>query len=115
MIFSRELSILKTKSALNMQATDNINQEWKSLQENADASINPYFESDSLVNQALDWGLNQKHVMTFTRIRAISTLFSLLKSGIANMLEYNDSNPDFPLTKQQINAYISRYLVFAIL
>lgn len=39
---------------------------------------------------------------SFTRMRALTSLFSLLKGGMIAMLEYNDSHPDFPLTDDQV-------------
>jgi len=38
-----------------------------------------------------------KHVMRYTRIRVIEGLFTLIKSGITKIIEYNEDHPDFPL------------------
>ena len=37
------------------------------------------------------------HVMDFTRLRALGTLFSLLNQAVRNVLAYNNSHADFPM------------------
>lgn len=53
--------------------------------------------------------------MEFTRIRALEAFFALVRKGISNILDYNDSHPDFPMSNDQIEAYMRRWVVFAIL
>ena len=37
------------------------------------------------------------HVMDFTRLRALGTLFSLLNQAVRNVLAYNNGHADFPM------------------
>ncbi|KAF2719116.1 hypothetical protein K431DRAFT_286998 [Polychaeton citri CBS 116435] len=66
------------------------------------------FTEKALVESA---GLH--HIMTFTSIRAIGTLFSLLRKACRNILEYNLQHSDFPLNDHQIEAYLSKKVLVA--
>ena len=35
--------------------------------------------------------------MDFTIIRVLEAMFALIRKGISNVLEYDESHPDFPL------------------
>ena len=35
--------------------------------------------------------------MDFTIIRVLEGMFSLIRKGISNVLEYDETHPDFPL------------------
>ena len=53
------------------------------------------------------------HIMEFTSIRALGTLFSLLRKACRSVLEYNVQHSDFPLTDEQIDAYLSKKVLVA--
>ena len=53
--------------------------------------------------------------MDFTRLRALSSLFSMLNQACRNLLQYNAQHPDFPLTPDQLESYVPRSLVHALL
>ncbi len=71
--------------------------------------------TNSYVMLALEWANNQEHIMAFNRVQALSALFSLLKGGIARVMEYNDNHPDFPLNEVQLEAFFSKYLVYSLI
>ncbi|VEL09212.1 unnamed protein product [Protopolystoma xenopodis] len=71
----------------------------------------PYFTDNGLISRCLEYARSLDHVMDFTRLRALTSLFALLKQGVRNVLAYNLSHLDFPLTPDQLEAYISRYLI----
>jgi len=78
--------------------------------------LKPHFQHDnSLVIKALDFALNQEHIMDFTRLRPLNSLFSMLNQGIRNILKYNQAHPDFPMPQQQIELYITRWLIYSLL
>ena len=53
------------------------------------------------------------HIMEFTSIRAIGTLFSLLRKACRSVLEYNIQHPDFSLSDDQIDAFLSKKVLLA--
>jgi dynein heavy chain 1 len=78
--------------------------------------LKPHFQHDnSLVIKALDFALAQEHIMDFTRLRPLNSLFSMLNQGIRNILKYNQTHPDFHMSQQQIERYITRWLIYSLL
>ncbi len=63
-------------------------------------SIRVLFEEDGFVTKALDYSMTLQHVMEFTRIRCLEAMFALIRKGITNVLDFNESRPDFHLTDQ---------------
>ena len=72
-------------------------------------------EGTGFLLAALDWASHQPHIMPLSVARALMALFSLLKGAIARVIDYDDNHADFPLSDAQLEAYLSRYLVFAVL
>lgn len=56
-----------------------------------------HFSSDGLVIKSLEFAFKQEHVMDFTRMRALESLFSMIHQGVRNVLQYNQQHPDFPM------------------
>ena len=77
--------------------------------------LRPYFSSDGLVIRALEYASTQEHIMDFTRLRALNSLFSMLNQVIKNVLDYNHNHPDFPMASDQMENYISQSLIYSIL
>lgn len=71
-------------------------------------------QTDGLVLRALAEAKKYNHIMEFTDIRALNTLFSLLNKACRNVLEYNVQHVDFPLDPEQIESYISKKLLLAL-
>ncbi|KAL2864679.1 dynein heavy chain [Aspergillus lucknowensis] len=71
-------------------------------------------QTDELVLKSLGEAMKYNHIMEFTEIRALNTLFSLLNKACRNVLEYNIQHVDFPLDFEQIESYISRKLLLAL-
>ena len=42
-------------------------------------------------------------------------MFALVRKGITNVLDYNDSHPDFNMTDTQIENYMTKWVVFSII
>ena len=61
------------------------------------AILQPYFASDGLVNKCMDFGHRLDHIMDYTRLRALSTLFSMINQSVRNVISYNVTHPDFPM------------------
>ena len=47
--------------------------------------------------RCLEYASTLDHVMDFTRLRALTTMFSLLNECIRNIIKYNNSHSDFPI------------------
>lgn len=67
------------------------------LQRDCALILAPFFTSDGLVNRALEYAISLDHIMDFTRLRALSSLFSMINQGVRNVLSYNNSHVDFPM------------------
>jgi dynein heavy chain 1 len=70
--------------------------------------------NDSFVSRAMELSSSMNHIMQFSRIRVLTALFSLLRGGIAKVLEYNEAHSDFPLSPQLVDTFTGKYLLFAL-
>ncbi|KAI4467240.1 dynein heavy chain [Holotrichia oblita] len=77
--------------------------------------LQPYLAPDGLVIRCLEYAMEQEHIMDFTRLRALSSLFSMLNQSVRNILQYNHSHTDFPLPNDDIERYIPKCLIYALL
>jgi len=57
----------------------------------------PHFTSDGLVVKALRFAEKLDHIMDFTRLRALTSLFSMLNQMMRNIINYNNTHQDFPM------------------
>ena len=48
-------------------------------------------------------------------MRALNSLFSLMNQGVRNILNYNQLHQDFPMTAQQVEQYVVKYLVYSLI
>lgn len=78
----------------------------------ADALV-PHFAEDGLIPRSLEYAATLDHIMDFTVMRVLSTLFSLLNKSVRNVIQYNSQHSDFPMGPEQIESYISKRLVFS--
>lgn len=76
--------------------------------------LQPYFQSDGIVLKTLEFAKFQDHIMDFTKMRALNSLFSLINQGARNVLNYNQQHQDFPLSAQQVEQYVVKYLVYSL-
>ena len=56
-----------------------------------------FFSSDGLVKRSLEYASTLEHIMDFTRLRALGSLFSMIKQAVRNIHQYNHSHNDFPM------------------
>eukprot|EP00439_Symbiodinium_sp_Y106_P030402 s829_g3.t1 len=77
-------------------------------------ALEPLFEKGSLVLSALQLAFELDHIMTFTTIRALTGLFSMIRKGINMILEYDEVHEEFPLADDVLQSFMRKYLVFAI-
>ena len=85
------------------------------VQRDVASTLTQHFTSDGLVKRCLEYAATLEHIMDFTRLRALGSLFSMINQAVRNILRYNHSHADFPILIEQLDKYISRSLVHAIL
>ena len=74
-----------------------------------------FLGENSLCSLSLDLVEQMKHVMLYTRIRVIEALFTLIKSAISEIIEYNADHPDFQLTQETIEKYLRKWVILSII
>jgi dynein heavy chain 1 len=72
------------------------------VQQEVAAIIQPFFAPDNLVAKCLEFSATQEHIMDFTRLRALGSLFSMLNQMVRNILLYNHQHADFPMQSDQV-------------
>ncbi|QRW00298.1 cytoplasmic dynein 1 heavy chain 1 [Ceratobasidium sp. AG-Ba] len=77
--------------------------------------LEPFFTEGGLVEISLQFAESVDHIMDFTPTRALNTLFSLINKTVRNVVEYNNQHPDFPLTHERIEQYVSKRLLVNII
>ena len=78
-------------------------------------SIKVFFEPNNLVQKALEATESMTHVMEFSKIRVIESMFALLRRGTTNIIEYNDNHSEFPMSDEQIFTYMSKWLIVSMI
>ena len=76
------------------------------MQHEVAAIIQPFFAPDNLVAKCLEYAATQEHIMDFTRLRALGSLFSMLNQMVRNILLYNHQHADFPMQSDQVSQLI---------
>ncbi|KAG7269475.1 LOW QUALITY PROTEIN: hypothetical protein CRUP_009988 [Coryphaenoides rupestris] len=85
------------------------------IQRDAATVLQPYFTSTGMVIKALEHASKMEHIMDFTRLRCMGSLFSMLHQACRNVALYNNNHPDFPMPSEQLERYMQRYLIYAVL
>ena len=128
MMFSHYLKRLKQNNfddAMNYLANQSgAAMEFESKNENdvnaqvrskASDCIKVFFEPNNLVQKALEAVEKYTHVMEFTKIRVIESMFALLRRGTTNIIDYNDNHSEFPMSDEQIFTYMSKWLIISMI
>ena len=84
------------------------------IQKQASALLNQHLGTGGLLQKSLEKVCEYNHIMEFTTIRALNTLFSLLNKACRTMIDYNLQHEDFPLDPEQVEAFISKKLLLAL-
>ena len=67
------------------------------LQRDIAAILAPSFAPDGLISKCLEFAKTLEHVMDFTRLRALGSLFSMINQAVRNVFAYNQNHVDFPM------------------
>lgn len=84
------------------------------LQRHVAGLLESHFEDGGLVTKCLAASKAFDHIMDFTVMRAVSTLFSLINKTIRTILEYNQQHSDFPLPDDRVEAYVTKRLLLNV-
>ncbi|TIC37063.1 hypothetical protein E3Q09_01001 [Wallemia mellicola] len=76
--------------------------------------LKPSFQPGMILENALQHAMSYQHIMDFTFMRALTTLFSLINKSIRNIIEHNVQHSDFPLSLERIEQYINKRFLVAI-
>ena len=66
--------------------------------------LEPFFQPECLVERCMVFASKLEHIMDFTRLRALSSLFSMVKDGVRSVLNYNSTHSDFPMSQVTVNS-----------
>lgn len=69
---------------------------------------------EGLLRTALSEAQGLGHIMEFSEIRCVNTMFSLINRSCRAIIAYNIQHDDFPLEQDQIEAFISKKLLLAL-
>ncbi|KAK2746366.1 hypothetical protein FQN57_003248 [Myotisia sp. PD_48] len=78
------------------------------------AYLEQLLQKDEVILNALQEARKYNHIMEYSDTRVLNTLFSLLNKACRNVLEYNIQHMDFPLDPDQIDSYMSKKLLLAL-
>ncbi|EOO03106.1 putative dynein heavy chain protein [Phaeoacremonium minimum UCRPA7] len=76
--------------------------------------LKTYLETDDFILAALKEAEAYNHIMEFTVARVLNTLFSLLNKAVRDIIEYNSQHSDFPVEPEQVEAFVSKKLLLAL-
>jgi len=71
--------------------------------------------TSSLVVDALEFALKEKHVMEPSRERLLHTFRGVLIQGILEAISYDENHPDFPMTGEHMEKFAKRWLLHSLL
>ena len=84
------------------------------LQKHTAELLQTYLSTDDFIGKALGESRKFTHIMEFTEARVLNTLFSLLNKTCRTMIEYNAQHIDFPLESEQVESFVSKKLLLAL-
>lgn len=116
MILSNYLRTLRNKPFEDLDE-DNAGQastQAHNVQSYAADLLDKYFITDRILGSALEEAWKLSHIMQFTEMRVLNTLFSLLNKACKTVIEYNIQHEDFPLDSEQIQSFISKKMLLAL-
>ncbi|KAJ6231571.1 dynein heavy chain [Anaeramoeba flamelloides] len=77
--------------------------------------VKTYFDKDDLVIRALKYIEEFEHIMQFTRLRLLTTFFSIFKLSIELIHKYNQNNEESLMDNDHMEKYITKRLLYAVL
>ncbi|KAI9731342.1 MAG: hypothetical protein M1834_005245 [Cirrosporium novae-zelandiae] len=76
--------------------------------------VKQQFDQDEFILKCLEEARRYNHIMEYTDIRALNTLFSLLNKACRSIIEYNIQHTDFPLEPEQVEAFLTKKMLLSL-
>ncbi|KAA8570853.1 hypothetical protein EYC84_000244 [Monilinia fructicola] len=76
--------------------------------------LQTFLTTEDFIINALERAEGFNHIMDYTVSRVLNTLFSLLNKAVRDIIEYNSQHVDFPLDPDQIESFIAKKLLLAL-
>ncbi len=105
----------KESSGNKIESSNKKNDENTSLRKKCVEAVRPYFINNGFADKALEISAKYNHIMEFSRIRVIESMFALLRKGTSNIIDYNENHSEFPLTEDQSINYIKKWLCLSLI
>ncbi|CAG8816207.1 10994_t:CDS:2, partial [Gigaspora margarita] len=97
--------------------------------ENEKVTVSPYLSIQYAISNILSKHMNKNglvtrtliqaeklyHIMGFTHMRVLNTLFTLLNKAIRNIIEYHSQHPDFQMTAEELERYVTKRLILCVI
>ena len=77
--------------------------------------LHHFLGTESILSNSVKEAKKYNHIMQFTEIRALNTLFSLLNKACRTTIEYNLQHEDFPLDPEQVESFISKKMLLSLM
>ncbi|CAG8642437.1 14144_t:CDS:2, partial [Dentiscutata erythropus] len=77
--------------------------------------LSKHMTKDGLVTRTLMQAGKFDHIMDFTYMRVLNTLFSLLNKAVCNVIEYHIQHPNFPMTAEHLEKYVTKRLILCVI
>ncbi|KAF0537729.1 dynein heavy chain 1, cytosolic [Gigaspora margarita] len=77
--------------------------------------LSKHMNKDGLVTRTLIQAEKLYHIMGFTHMRVLNTLFTLLNKAIRNIIEYHSQHPDFQMTAEELEGYVTKRLILCVI
>ena len=73
--------------------------------------LGKHMNDDGFVTKTLEHAEKLDHIMDFTRMRALNTLFSLMNKTVRNIIEYNAQHLVSRMSADHLEGYVTKRLV----
>eukprot|EP00923_Selenidium_pygospionis_P010873 GHVN01019032.1.p1 GENE.GHVN01019032.1~~GHVN01019032.1.p1 ORF type:complete len:2863 (-),score=448.94 GHVN01019032.1:301-8082(-) len=77
-------------------------------------ALAPAHESGGFVSKCLMKVQQYEHIMPLTKVRALESLYSLMRKGINMIAEYNEMRQDMPMSDAHLEKFITKWLVVGL-
>ncbi|XP_063712959.1 cytoplasmic dynein 1 heavy chain 1-like isoform X4 [Symsagittifera roscoffensis] len=85
------------------------------VQNDVAAVLEPHFAEGGIVSRVLEQAASLDHIMEYTKLRVLSTLFSMLNQIARNIIKYNRDHADFPLAREKVESYSGKALIYSLI
>lgn len=85
------------------------------MQNDVASVLAPHFTEGGIVSRVLEQAATLDHIMEYTKLRVLSTLFSMLNQIARNIIKYNREHPDFLLSREKVESYTGKALIYSLI